>query len=96
MRMLPCTLFVFFPFSTSLCGLVCQEAFVSALSWASRISLDFGPKNGLLHFKFSPVDPLDDFCVEGECGFFGSEVPNSIRDDSGTKKTDLPKERWTV
>jgi hypothetical protein len=28
--------------------------------------------------------------------FLGSEVASPIRDDSRTKKADLPKERWTV
>src|ERR1700730_14124817 len=34
--------------------------------------------------------------MKRERRFLGSEVPSSIRDDSGTKKADLPKERWTV
>ena len=34
--------------------------------------------------------------MKRERRYLGSEVPSSIRDHSGTKKTDLPKERWTV
>jgi hypothetical protein len=34
--------------------------------------------------------------MKRERRFLRSEVPSSIRDDSGTKKVDLPKERWTV
>src|ERR1700758_3707251 len=34
--------------------------------------------------------------MKRERRFLRSEVPSSIRDDSGTKKADLPKERWTV
>jgi len=34
--------------------------------------------------------------MKGERRFFSSEVLNSVRGDSGTKKADLPKERWTV
>ena len=34
--------------------------------------------------------------MKRERRFLRSEVPSSIRDDSGTKKADIPKERWTV
>src|SRR6478736_6748967 len=34
--------------------------------------------------------------MKRERRFLGSEVPSSIRDDSGTKKADLPKQRRTV
>src|SRR6266404_2357648 len=34
--------------------------------------------------------------MKRERRFLRSEVPSSIRDDSATKKADIPKERWTV
>src|SRR5277367_3473867 len=34
--------------------------------------------------------------MKRERRFLRSEVPSSIRDDSGTKKADIPKVRWTV
>src|SRR5260370_19274379 len=34
--------------------------------------------------------------MKRERRFLDSEVPSSIRDDSGTKKADIRKERWTV
>src|ERR1700722_12138079 len=44
----------------------------------------------------SREEECDDLCMKRERRFLRSEVPSSIRDDSATKKADIPKERWTV